>query len=168
MAVSITDTFNVADRAVALGISPLGDLTVLPRNFETAVARADLLHESSTATIRKLWRERGVDEKTLERAGETFPHISERYADWIAPTLFVTAKLLSENGPLVSLAIETIKEYVLELFRGSGSSNRTVKLDIVVEETQAKRYRKLSYSGPAEGLSTLPKILKESIKTDGN
>ena len=91
----------------------------------------------------------------------------EHSADWIAPTLFVGSMILSENPFAVSLAIEIIKQYVVDFFKDSPSAP-TVRMDVIFESTAAKQCRKLSYSGPAEGLSELSNIVKEMSKANDN
>jgi hypothetical protein len=41
-------------------------------------------------------------------------------------------------------------------------------MDVIFESTAAKQCRKLSYSGPAEGLSELSNIVKEMSKANDN
>jgi hypothetical protein len=78
MTVVVSDYVNVARRATELDCEVPGGLALIPRHFDTAVARAELLHESHASTVRKLWRAAGVDETPLEPADQAFPEVSEK------------------------------------------------------------------------------------------
>jgi hypothetical protein len=41
---------------------------------------------------------------------------------------------------------------------------REVKLEIVMEKTKGKEYRRISYSGGADGLKVLPDSIREALK----
>lgn len=165
MAIEVTEATNVPERAEALGVSAPTRLAVLPRNFETGDTLAELVHESPAATIRKLWREAGLPETPIEPEGQRLPRMLERSADWVGPTIFVGSLLLTENQDAVSLAISIIKDYVLDFFKGWPSPPQ-VRLEVIVETTESKKYRRVRYSGSADGLSELPGIIHEVAKED--
>ncbi len=165
MAIEVTEAINVPEQAAALGLAVPTHLTVLPRNFETAEALAELAHESPAATIRKLWREAGLPETPLELDGQRLPRMLDRSADWVGPTIFVGSLLLTENQHAVSLAISIVKDYVVNFFKGWPNPPQ-VKLDVIVETSESKKYRRIHYSGSADGLSELPAIIQEAAKED--
>ena len=92
-----SDYCNVTERAAALGLNAPTDLTLLPRNFESVGSTNELLNESATLTIRKLWRLAGLKETPLEKSGERFPEIKENDFRLIMPALFVGYSLWSQN-----------------------------------------------------------------------
>lgn len=158
--VSITDYVSVREQACKLGCRLPGDLALLPRNFRYANNRNALVHERDASTIRKLWRQAGISETRLEPDTEEWPEVHEHTFEWIGPTVFVGASLLSGNPSMVALALNVIGNFVTDLFKGVPSSHRTAKMSIVVE-CPGGRCRKVDYEGPPEGLSELPKILRE-------
>jgi hypothetical protein len=149
---------NVSERCAVLGIDPPTGLAILPTNIDSAAAAADLVYAMETSTILKLWRQAGLE-------GEHAPLTSERryqvlhFADWVGPTLFVAASLLSGNERAVEVALGVIANYVTETFRGVGGS-KTARLDVIVE-TDSGTTKKVRYEGPAEGLAKLPAVIRE-------
>lgn len=62
-------------------------IALLPRNFETATSKEELIHEGTTPTVRALWRQNGITETPFEQSGEKFPLVSENTFEWIGPTI---------------------------------------------------------------------------------
>ena len=165
MTVETTQVESVLERATALGLSPPTFLALLPRNFFDADDRADLIHESNATTIRKLWKRNKISETPLEPPEVVFPVVVERSADWVAPTVFVSSMLLTSNPALVSLAIGVIANYATDFLKGR-VAKPTVRLDVVVETTKSKSFRRISYTGPVDGLNNLPDIVREVGQLD--
>jgi hypothetical protein len=166
MSISFEDYCIVADRTTALGLIYPRGLAILPRNFSSAIDLSEVLHEDSTASIRILFRERGVPETPIENPGQKFPCIQENAADLILPTIFVTASLYSENPNLVSLALNILSSYAVDFFKGL-RRNRNVDLSVVVERDKAKISKRLKYKGDVSGLKDLEAAVREFID-DGN
>ena len=80
--------------------------------------------------------------------------------DWIAPTIFIAASLLSQDPNFASLAINIISNYLTDWFKGV-PGRKNVKLDVVVERQARKTYVKISYDGDVEGMSEIPEIVKK-------
>lgn len=160
MNVQITDYVDVRKRALELGCNEPRELCILPRNFDTAKSRDELIHESSTPTVRVLWKQAGIQETKTEKEGEKFPQISEKqFIGWIGPTIFVGASLLSQNPNVISIALGVISNYLTDWFKGTVGDKR-VRLDIVVE-MEGNKYKRVHYEGNVDGLKELPKILHE-------
>ena len=152
---------DVAQRARDLGCRVPTGLAILPRNFESAAGKDELLHESEAPTVRILWRRAGLVEMPIEAEGERFPQISEEsFEEWVGPTVFVSAALLSENPAILSVALGIISNYLTEWFRGIPTGRRKARLDVVVEVGK-RQYRRLHYEGPVEGLEDLAAIARE-------
>lgn len=158
--IEFQDYPSVAERAEALDVQIPSQLALLPRNFESATTKDELVHESEVPTVRVLFRKEGIVETPIELPGEVIPQIAEHaFQDWVAPILFFSYSAFTENPALVNLSLGVISNYLTDLFKGL-SAERGVKLDIVVENKEGT-CKKVSYQGPLEGLKALPKIIKE-------
>ena len=80
----------------------------------------------------------------------------------MAPILFVSAALFSQNPDLVSLALNVIGNYATEFFRGERGEHE-VRLDVVVEKKRNETYKKISYRGPVAGLNQIVKAIRETV-----
>jgi hypothetical protein len=78
--------------------------------------------------------------------------------DWVAPTLFVSGLMLSQNPMAISLALNVMASYASDLFKGI-RSDPNVKLTVVHAQERAKMSREVHYEGPASGLAALVEIL---------
>lgn len=155
------DFVNVVQRARVLGCRVPTGLALLPRNFDSATSKDQLLHESEAPTVRILWRRARLEETPIEPEGERFPQISEKsFEEWVGPTIFASAALLSQNPAVVSVALGVISNYLTDWFKGTAMDRRKVRLDVVVE-TGKSQYSKLHYEGPVEGLQDLAAIARE-------
>jgi hypothetical protein len=81
----------------------------------------------------------------------------------VLPTLYLSAAFLSQNSPLASVALNVISNYIYDRFRALKPS-RTVKFDVVLEDTKSGKYRRIAYEGTEEGLKLLPAAIREAIK----
>ena len=158
MAIQVFEFVDVEEKSKALGCNIPTSIALLPRNFEIAESRYALLHEKSAWTIRELFQENGIVETPLERDGEVFYGVVEKgLEEWIAPMIFVSSALLSQNPHIVSVALGVISNHVTDLFRRIPEYG-TVRLDIVVE-TKKKTYMRISYEGPVSGLEKAEQIV---------
>jgi hypothetical protein len=156
----ISDYADIVHRAQYLGCQIPSGIAILPRNFATAQSAEELLFESETPTVRVLWRKAGVVETPILTTSQKTAQISEKsFEAWIAPTIFVSLSLLSQNPGLVSVALGVISNYLTDLFKGF-TDKRNVRLDIIVE-TKNKGYKNIHYEGPVDGLKDLPSIVRE-------
>src|SRR4051794_20228183 len=64
---------DVKARVSELGCQVPTGLALLPRNFETAQSRDELVHDASGLSLRAAWRSEGVPETRLEPEGERWP-----------------------------------------------------------------------------------------------
>lgn len=133
----------------------------LPRNFDTAKSKEDLLHEGSAPTIRKLLVQEGIELNTLDSPGSRLPLIQEKGIDWIGPTIFLSAEILLNQPDLPSLVLTTVRDYLIAYFRGMGR-HPTVRLSVVTERRRGKKkeYRKIKYEGDVEGLKILDSMIR--------
>ena len=156
---TVTDYVDVRGKIAELGcISPKG-IALLPLNFESATCIADLRQASEAATIKKLFLAEQILVGEITEKSQRPLYIKNKSFEWVAPTLFISASLYSQNPTCVAVALNVLANYATEFFRGMGSSN-DVSLNIVLEKKE-KVCKKISYQGPVEGLKGLPAIIKE-------
>lgn len=166
MTVSYSDGPSVSERAQQLGLAPPQGLTLLPRNFFEAESLEDLAHDRDVLTLRKLWRQAGIEETPLDSPEEPFPRLLERSASLVAPVIFVSGLLFSQNPTAVSLALNIVANYVTEFFRGRLFQGN-VKLEVIVEtKPHGGRTKRITYDGPVGGVHELSKAIEGLVNED--
>jgi len=161
MAIEVSDYSDVEERARLLGCRVPSEIAILPTNFMNATVQRELMHASSAMTVRVLLREAGLEETRIEPAGVKFPSEHEKAADWIGPTIFCSALLLSQNPQAVQIALGIIADYLADLFRGTlGRAKST--LCVVVKSP--KGYRRIHYEGGHKGLSEVRETVREVLE----
>lgn len=164
--VIITDFCDVSAKAQLLGLNVPKGLAFLPRNFEYATTFDELLHESEVPTLRSLFRQHDIPETKFERHDQKIPYIVEKHVDLVLPAIFVGELILSQSPHLLSLSLNIIANYVTDCFKDSPGRQdvglKVIKEEIVEEDgKRRKRYQKIDYEGPVEGLAELTKIVSE-------
>ncbi|MHB1414028.1 MAG: hypothetical protein ACYC1C_02155 [Chloroflexota bacterium] len=164
----VTTAFSdVRRRATELSCVPPDGIAILPRNFESAKSREELLNESSSPTVRVLWRQVGVAETRIDGGGARFGEISEKsFTEWVGPTIFIAAAAVTQDPSLVSLALNVMADYLVDFFKGVPLTKRRAKLDVVVEQSASKKCVKIHYEGEPEAIRDLPDVIKE-VAADG-
>lgn len=163
MTIVVNDFPDVETRSARLGLRAPTTLAILPRNFDSALAADELLHEEATLSVRKLWRAEGLAFEELEREGQRLSIVHERELLWIGPTIFVAASYFSENATAINVALSVVANYVTELFKGAAEKPR-VKLKVVVAKSKNKTTKQLEYEGDPEGLHAIVDAVKELAK----
>ena len=161
MAIDVSDYPDVEERAMLLGCQVPSEIAILPTNFVNATVRRELMHASSAMTVRALLKEAGLKETRIEPAGVKFPSEHKKAADWIGPTIFFSALLLSQNPQAVEIALRIISDYLTDLFRGTMGSSKST-LDVVVKSP--KGYRRIHYEGGHKGLSEVRETVREVLE----
>jgi hypothetical protein len=160
MATTITDYIDVSRKAADLGCSCPQGMALLPVNFESAASVADLLQAAEAATIRKLLVAEALTVDDITDKSQRLPYVKNKSFEWVAPVLFVSASLCSQNPALVAVALNVLANYATEFFQGMGGGVHEVNLEIVVGNKN-KTYKKITYKGPVEGLKDLAKVIDE-------
>lgn len=161
MTTTITDYPNVVERLDSLGCVYPEGLALLPTNFESASSIAEFRQVSEAATVKTLLRNASVPYSELFDKSKKPPYVQNNSFEWVAPIIFVSAGLISENANYVSVALNVISTYATDFLKGI-SGSKSIKLEIVVEKTKSKTYKKITYQGDVEGLKTLPEIVREA------
>lgn len=161
MTTIISDYISVSGRLEELGARyPIG-LALLPANFESAESTDSFRQLSTAATVKTLFRNNGIPQDDIVDRAKRPPYIQNNSFELILPTLFVSATLISENPTLLAIALNVISSYAVDFFKGM-SGDKTVKAEVVVEKTKSKTCKKITYSGPVDGLKELAKVVKEA------
>jgi hypothetical protein len=161
MTTTVSEFFDLGAKLRELGCREPDGIALLPINIEQAASIGELRQVSEAATVKTLLRNAGLEPQDIIDRPQRPPYIQNNAFEWIAPTLFVTAALLSDNPQSVSVALSMIANYATDFFRGM-TSQKTVKLDIVVEQKGSKSYKKVSYQGPPDGLKDLADVVRSA------
>lgn len=162
MPTTVGEYVNVRKRIADLGCRHPEQLALLPLNFESASSIADLLQASEAATIRKLLLGEGLPIDDIVDRSRRPPYLKNKSHEWVAPILFISAALYSQNPNLVNVALNVIANYATDFFRGV-SPAREVKLNIIVEKRKDEIYKQISYQGCIAGLKDLPEVIREVV-----
>lgn len=159
MPVTISTFPSVPERAAALGCALPPGLVLLPADFETANPGDEFRFRGEASTVTKLLRNAGVPIARLGPPDHARAFIHNRSQDWVLPVIFIGTELLKQSPDLMSLTLDTIRDYVVDLFKGT-AGKRDITAEIVVEDRRNGIYKRLQYSGPPQGLKELSAALK--------
>jgi hypothetical protein len=160
METTITDYISVRQRATDLGCAIPQEITLLPTNFASATTRTEFLQLSEAATVRTLFRNHHLTMDELLPTSERSPYIQNNSSEWLAPTLFISSLLISQNPTAVSVALSVLANYVTDYLKGIPGP-KIINVDIVVEKKGDWSCKTLSYKGDPAGLNTLPDIIRQ-------
>lgn len=163
MSIQVSEYVNVKDQALKLGCNSPTGLALLPRNFETAKSKDELVHESAVPDIRIIWRQAGISETKIEKESDKFPYAQENAFEWVGPIIFVSTMLLSQNPHAISIALNIISNFLTDWFKGIPGIKK-VKLDVVIEKDENKKSIRIHYDGDPDGLAELDKVIREVRK----
>lgn len=161
MATTVSDCIDVRERARGLGLEEVADFSLLPLKLDSATSSRDLIHHQDALTIGKLLIESGVEIQQLRTPNDGKVGF-QKSADWIGPTIFVGASLLSQNPMLIDVAMNVIGSYVSDMLMVQKSSGGRARLSVIVEQSRNRRFRKIDYEGPVSGLKDLPRAIREA------
>jgi hypothetical protein len=159
MTITITDYGRVDQRSAELGCLYPDGIAILPDNFETASGRPELLYRTSATTLRKALRVTSIPLSDLIPASERIPYITYKSFEWVAPTLFISAMVMSQNPTAVTVALGVLSNLITDFFKGI-PGKKTAKLNVVVEKRIDKTCKKISYDGDIAGIISLAKVIK--------
>jgi hypothetical protein len=160
MTTSVSDYPSVADRLAALSCTfPSTGIALLPLNFESASSIAEFRQTSEVSTLKTLLRNSGIPYSEIIKRSERPPYVHNNAFEWVAPTIFIAAGLLSQSPDVISVALSVIANYATDFFKGMGKET-AVKLEVVVETTKTKTCKRISYVGNPEGLRELSDVIR--------
>jgi len=160
---------NVKEMAERLGCNVPTSMAFLPRNFDQATSKDELVHWSSVQTLRKLFLEKGITETKFEQDGDKFKYLQQNaYLEAVA--IFVAAAATSGNQELIAVALNMVATYLTDSFKHIGKlmpEQQIVKFNMVVGIEEGKRYMRFEYDGPAPGLERhMGQAISEFFKQD--
>lgn len=159
MMIEVEDYLDVRERAEALGCELGSIITFLPSNLDIATSADDFIVRGEITTIRKVLNFGGVPSSMLSAKGAPSPgFVHNKSHDWAVPIIFIGAEMLKTAPDIVSVTIDLIRDYALDLFKGIGADKK-VKAEIVVERSQGRTYQKVTYEGDVSGLNTLAEMV---------
>jgi hypothetical protein len=156
---TVNDYPSVADRVAALGCQMPSGLAILPDNFVTASSPDDFVYADTATTIRTLLRNHSIPCEGVVSSGERPKYSSHKNAEWVGPVSYISWSLLTDSGAQWLAALEVMKDYLTEYFRGRPAPT-TIKLRYIVETTPGHTYKMLDYEGNIEGMDKLPAVLR--------
>lgn len=159
MTTTISDYIDVRQRIAELDCDNPTGLALLPTNFDTALTVSDFRQVSESATVRTLFRTAKIPLDEIVNKDRRPPYVQNNAFEWVAPTLFVSVGILSENATYINVALGVIANYATDFFKGMNGDHE-VRMDIVVERTKSKVCKKITYKGPPEGLKDLPEVIR--------
>jgi hypothetical protein len=159
MTITITDYGRVDQRVAELGCLYPDGIAILPENFDTASDRSELLHRTSATTLRKALRATSIPVSDLIPASERIPYITYKNFEWVAPTLFISAVVISQNSAAVTVALGVLSNLITEYFKGI-PDKKTAKLNVIVEKRIDRTCKKISYDGDIAGIISLADVIK--------
>ena len=162
MSFKVSDYARVDDLAIRFGCNCPTGICILPENFETASKVEDFIYRSEAATVKTLFRLNKISIDLLGDQGAGY--IQNNSFDWVAPTIFISATVISNDPNIVSIGISVLANYITDALKGFSGSKR-VKLSVVVEKKGGKEFKKISYEGDVDGMDKLMEIIKE-VTTD--
>lgn len=154
--------FDVRARLAELGCELPSGIAFLPQNLEWAKDAAELKRSSEEATVRTLLRNAGLSSSPIRVGTARVPVVINRSVEWVAPVLFVSSAMMTNDPNAVSLALGVLSNYLTDLFRGV-SGERAVRVEIIVERSKDKEFRKIEYVGDIEGMKGLDKVVEAAF-----
>jgi len=159
--IKVSNFINVKDKLNEVGYTYPQFVALLPKNFSIAKSKEEFIYEGTTPTIRKLFKNNGINDEKIENKYEKSKYNIERSFDLILPTIFITAALVSQNPSLISIALGVISNYLTDWFKGA-TGQKIVKLDIVIEKKNDS-FKNIHYEGDPNGLEKIRKIIEKVI-----
>ena len=162
MTTNIFDYIQVFERLDELDCSYSEGIAILPMDFETATPTTNVRQLMGTSTVKKLFRINNVPYSEIRRENEKPIYIGYRSFEWVIPTLFFSASLLSENPYIISISLGVIANHLTDFLKGPDSEKKG-RLDIVIENKKSKICKKISYEGHVDGIKNLAEVAKEVL-----
>ncbi|PKP46197.1 MAG: hypothetical protein CVT94_15510 [Bacteroidetes bacterium HGW-Bacteroidetes-11] len=157
MSYTILEFDNFGKKIDELNCILPNSLTFLPENFDEVKSSNEFIYADSITDIKKIFRLKNIQ---TEFVNNSLPRYrAKRNADWFGPAFFISFSILTENDQLITLALNILSNYITDLFKGSFTAKKA-KLEIIVEITKNKEFRKITYEGNPEGLKDLDKVIK--------
>ena len=160
---NVTEVQSVTVKSCDLGVRMPDGIAFLPTNFFTADSARNLRYMANALDVKALFAGSQISSGMVTAGDGEIPYVMNRDANWVGPTLYFSAALVSENPEIVTLAIEIIKKHVIDVLRGNPRS-RVARFSAVVENTHRKKTMRIDYEGPAESLAQVDRCIRGLLK----
>lgn len=157
MGTEVHDYISVSEKLKSLGVSIQSGLAILPGNLATATSIDELRQQVESDTVRTLLRANKIHYVEIFDEDDQPPYLQQYSYEWVGPTLFVSAGLLSQDPNVLTVTLGLITNYLYDLFKGSKEGKAS--LDVIFQQADGS-CKQIHYSGPAEGLSEVAEIVK--------
>ena len=160
MVTTTVEYYPVWGRLQELGCKISGDLSFLPDNFHEAATEQDFLIRGESTTLTKILKAGGLNVGAISGVSTRTQFIHNKSHDWAAPILFFAAEALKDNPDLPSVAIDLMKGYLSDMFKGM-TKDKMIKAEFVIEKTVDGTFQKITYDGNADGLDKVIQLIRD-------
>jgi hypothetical protein len=173
MDAQVSDFIDVKAKVTTLGCAMPAGVTVLPYNFESAENKDALCYVGYHLDLRKVLRRSGISGTSLEESEDTAVQVlleESAFPEWIPPTIFVAANLLSQNPTLAGLVLGVVSNFLYDLFKNvlerEPTKSDEVEFSVVTLSLGALTYKKATFrgfwkKGQLEGLEEFVKTIRK-------
>lgn len=159
MQTTISNCDNLIDRFSRLQLSEQDVITIVPRNIMNVESNDQFIYRESTKDIVKLFSLNSIELDSYWKNKRSKSYKHEHSAEWIGPTFFLGAALLSENSNAISVALSVIANFLTDLFKGK-APDTTFKMEFIIETKKNKSFKKLFFEGKPTDIDKLIKLIK--------
>jgi hypothetical protein len=152
-----TDEVEIVNRLNQWNIDLPNDVVFFPENLQLAEQKGDFIFSDAVADLSKVFKQNGI--KAITLGGDPKIFRSRKYADWFGPALCFSLTLVTENPTIISVSLNVLSNYVTDFFKGINGEKRA-RLEIYLETKGKKKYKRITYNGPPEGIKDLEKVIK--------
>lgn len=162
--VIIEDYVDIDAKSKKIGLTLNGRIVILPLNFSEANDTKGLLHDTKTATLKKLFRNGKIEVDTMER-NESFPIVSNNCFDVTFPAIYIPIDILINQPELIKTFFDILSKELKELLKGI-TRTKTIRLEIISKTKTG--FKKFQYTGPPIEGTDLNKMVLEVFNEKGS
>lgn len=162
METRLIQEINIGKKFDILELNIPEGITILPHGLENAESLNDLYYFSDAYELKELFEQKNISGSSLLKDYEYLPEERRSLGEFILPTIFVTGSLLSENPNMVSVALNVVSDYLVDLFKGFPKSpDRKIKFKIILEKKKRSDYRMMEITGEVSDFENLDSIIEK-------
>jgi hypothetical protein len=158
MSTEVHDYISVSETLRSLGLREPSGIAILPDNLATAKSIGDLRQQVESDTVRTLLRANKIAYVEIFDEENQPSYVQQYNFEWVGPTLFISAGLLSQNPNALSVILGIISNYLYDVFKGHKESKAS--LDVIFQQADGS-CKNIHYSGPPDGLSKVAEVVKQ-------
>jgi hypothetical protein len=158
MSTVVRDYVSVSEKLYSLGVSVPSGIAILPGNLATAKSVGELRQPVEADTVRTLLRANKIAYVEIFDEDNQPPYVQHYNFEWVGPTIFISAGLLSQNPNVLSVILGLIANYLYDLFKRH--ENSKASLDVVFQQADGC-CKEIHYSGPPDGLSKIAEVVEQ-------